>query len=420
MPDEILMNTAVVFNQLEVTEGVTPAAWAAAQAVKVKAFSAVPVTGNRVERSFIKPFLGANRGGLAARHATMQFTAEAYGAGVTALDAGTAPVFGRLLRQAGHDETIRAPAATIAASPPTGVGTPTGTFTFVAADPYEGIVDRLVTLTCTTGGASGVAAFTVAAPAVAHVVAYNATGVVMTAATPFALSGGATITPTVGTAFQVGDAYTIQLQAPGAFYNPISTLFESGSSFFQYGPNRHLLTGGRANVQFNLAVDGYFDMVFDFMAKVGARTSEAIPAVDFSAFRDGLLISDDNTPYTALGGVEIVLRSMSPNAGQNLVWRHLVGRQAAKITGRNTTGTLVFEAQDVAAVDYFDSLEDGTVLPFRLIHGLTRGEIVDYAIDRLELTGLQYQDEEGTAMFSANWTAIPSDAGNDEYLLGIK
>ena len=420
MPDEISMNTCVLFNQLEVTEQVTPAAWAAAQAVKVKAFTAVPLTGNRVERDFIKPYYGANPGGMAAKHGTMQFTAEAYGAGEAALDAGTAPAFGRLLRQAGCAELILAPADTIAASPPTEVDTPDGDFTYAAGDPYEGIVDRLVTLTCTLGGGSGVAEFTVSAPAVAHVAAYSVTGVVMTDATPLALPGGATITPTVGTDFTIGDAFTIQLLAPGSFYNPVSTSHESGSSFFQYGPNRHIFVGQRGNVQFNVTADAYFDLVFDFMGKPGARSSEAIPTVDFSAFRDGILVSDDNTPFASLGGVEIVLRSMSPNVGQNVVYRSLVGRSGAKITDRAMSGTMVFEALDVGDIDYFDNLDDSTVLPFRLIHGLARGEIVDLSMDRLELTGIQYQDEEGTAMFSVNWVALPSDAGNDEFLLGIK
>jgi|GEM_PF-493563 len=420
MPDEISMNTAVLFNQLEETENVTPEAWASAQAVRVKDFSAQPVTGNRITREFIRPFFGARPSRLVGRHGVMQFTAEAHGAGETALDAGTAPVFGRLLRQAGLAEVIRAPAATIAASPPTGVDTPDGSFTYVAADPHEGIVDRLVTLTCTTGGGSATAEFTVAAPAMAHVAAYNQTGVIMTDATALALPGGATITPTVAGPFTIGDAFTIQLRAPGSFYSPVSTGFESGSWYYQYGPNRHLHTGGRGNVQFNIGVDGYFDMAFNFMAKIGARSSEAIPTVDFSAFRDPDPIGDDYTPFVSLGGIEIDFKSIGPNVGQNLIWRHLVGRQGAKITDRGTSGQLVFAALDLNDVDYFDNLEDGTVLDFRLIHGLTRGEIVDYAMPRLELSDIQYQDDEGEAMFSCNWNALPSDAGNDEFLLGIK
>jgi len=102
------------------------------------------------------------------------------------------------------------------------------------------------------------------------------------------------------------------------------------------------------------------------------------------------------------------------------VWRSLVGRSAAKITDRSMSGSMVFEALDVDDIDYFQNLADSTVLPFRLIHGLVRGEIVELTMNRLELTGIQYQDEEGTAMFSVNWVALPSDAGNDEFLLGIK
>lgn len=420
MANEISMNTAVLFSQMESVEGEVAGAWAAAHAILIKNMTANPLTGNRVERDLVRPYFGANPGGMAAQHMTLQFATEAAGAGEAALDAGDAPAFGLLLRQAGMAEVTRAPATTIAASPPTEVDTPDGSFTYAAGDPYEGIVDRLVTLTCTTGGGSGVAEFTVAAPAVAHIAAYNQTGVVMTDATPFALPGGATITPTVGDAFTMGDVFTIQLRAPGTFYNPVSTGFESGSAFFQYGPNRHLALGMRGNVTLNLQADQYCDLQFDMMAKVGARSSEALPAVDFSGFQDPLIVSDDNTPFASLGGIEVVLRSFNLNVGQNTTFRSLVGRSAAKITGRSASGSIVFEAQDVDDIDYFNSLRDGDYLPFRVIHGLARGQVVDVASSRLQLTGLQYQDEDGTAMFNANIVAVPTDAGNDELTIGIK
>lgn len=417
---EISMNTAVVFNQIETEYGVLPGSWEAAQAILIKSLQAEPLTGNRVERALVKPYFGANPGSLAAKRGTMQFATEAAGAGATALDAGTAPAFGRLLRQAGMDETIRAPAATIAASPATGVGGPDGTFTYVAAAPYQGILDRLVTLTCTTGGASATAEFTVTAPATRHLAAHESTGQVMTDATPFALVGGATITPTVGTNFTMGDVFTIQLYAPGSFYLPISTEFESGHSFFQYGPNRHVFGGQRGNVTFNIQADNYFDLQFDMMGLPGARSSETIPAVDFSAFRDPLIVDDDNTLFVKLGAEEIVFRSLTLNAGQNNVMRSLVGQKAVRTSGRSSTGTLVFEAIDLDQVDYFDSLEDGTMLPFELIHGLVRGDIVHLTVPQFQLTGLTYQDEDGVAMFSAQVTTVPSDAGNDEFSLGIK
>ncbi|SDG60798.1 hypothetical protein [Thalassobaculum litoreum] len=420
MADEISMNTAVVFNQLESTYGVSPGAMTASQAVLIKSMTAVPLTGNRVERDLVKPYFGANPGKLTAQRGTMQFTVEATGAGETALDAGTPPAFGRLLRQSVMSETMRAPAATIAASPPTGVGGPTGTFTYAAGDPYEGIVDRLVTLLCTTGGGSGTAEFTVSAPAIAHLAAYEATEQVMTDATDFDLVHGATITPTVGTAFEVGDSYTIQLSAPGAFYTPESDTIESGESFFQYGPNRHQFLGQRGNVTINAAADGYFDLQFDFMGLPGTFSSEAIPTVDFSAFQDPLIVDNDNSPYVALGGVEIVLRSFNLNVGQNIVMRSLVGQKKVRATDRAASGTIVFEAPGLDDADYFANLRTGATLAFELIHGLLRGEIVHLTCPQLEITGLQYQDEEGVAMFSANITALPSDAGNDELTLAIK
>ena len=155
------------------------------------------------------------------------------------------------------------------------------------------------------------------------------------------------------------------------------------------------------------------------MGLPGARSSESIPAVDFSAFRDPLIVSDVNTPFVELGGEEVVLRSLTLNIGQQVSLRSLVGRKAVRIGDRTSSGTIVFEAPDLATKDYFDDMEDGTVLQLELIHGLTRGETV-HLVTRLELTSLTYQDEDGIAMFSANISALPSDAGNDEFLLMAK
>lgn len=417
---EISMNTAVVFNQLEETEGVLPGAFAATDAILIKSLTAEPLTGDRLTRDVVRPFFGANPGKLTATRGTMNFTTEATGAGVTALDAGTAPAYGRLLRQAGMAEVIRAPAATIAASPASGVGGPTGTFTYVADDPFAGIVDRLVTLECTTGGGSGVAAFTVSAPATLHVAAYEALAQVMTDAAAFALVNGATITPTVGTAFEVGDTFTIQLQPPGSFYTFVSTGFESGASFFQYGPNRHLFSGLRGNVTFNASSNQYYDLAFEMMGVPSTRSSEALPAVDFSAFQDPIEVNDVDTPFVSLGGEEIVLRSFSLNAGQNVNLRSLVGRKGVRISDRESTGSISFEALDLGTKDFFINLRDGDDLPFELFHGLTRGSIVHTSAPRLQLTSLTYEDEDGVAMFNANISAIPTDAGNDELTIAIK
>ena len=420
MAQEIYMDEAVLFAQLEDTYGELPDAFAATDAILVKALTLVPLTGDRIERDLVRPTFGANPGALTRKRGTMQFTAEAAGAGVTALDAGTAPAYGKLLRMADMAEVIRAPAATIAASPPTGVSAPTGTFTYVAADPYEGVLDRLVTLECTTGGGSGVAVFTVTAPATRHLAAYSVTGLTMTDATPFALPGGATITPTVGTEFEVGDSYTIQLRAAGSFYTPVTRGQDSCHMFGQIGPNRHIFGGVKSGLTLNATADGWFDLVFDAMGLVGARSSETTPAVDFSAFQEPIVVENANTPWASLGAFEIALRSISLNAGNGVARRSLVGQDKVVISSRASTGTIVFEALDLDTVDFFENVETSVTLPVELIHGLTRGSTLHLSADRCELTDISVQEEEGVMMCSASISALPSDAGDDEFTFAVK
>ena len=209
----------------------------------------VAYQANKLTRQFLRATFGNRPSKMLGKYGTLDFDVELAGSGTV----GTAGPVGLLLRACGMAETTVAatPAATIA-SAPTAVATPTGTFTYTRTTAYAGAVARTATLTCTTAGASGVARFTVAAPAIGGIPAYNETGVLMTNATAFALPNGAVIPSTVGTSFIIGDAYTIALVPAGVEYQPSSDRnnHEKLSLQTNFELEQHRFVSGRGTAKF--------------------------------------------------------------------------------------------------------------------------------------------------------------------------
>lgn len=190
-----------------------------AQNVRIK-----PMAAEQIERKFYRNFWGARPKLRTGKHVTFDYEIEAAGSGT----AGTAPAYSPILRMGALAEVLVAGMATIAAMATPAAGA-TGRFTYAKTAKFGGSYKRTATLTCTTAGGSGVAAFTVSAPETPADTAYSVTGVVMTTAGPFALPNGAVITPgAIGTNFVLGDVLTIALTPERALYTPVSGGVEIG------------------------------------------------------------------------------------------------------------------------------------------------------------------------------------------------
>lgn len=77
---------------------------ASANAILTEGLQFTPFAGNRVERNYDRPKLGANREFMTGPHAQVSFNVDLVGSGT----AGEAPPFGELLRMCGFAETVEA------------------------------------------------------------------------------------------------------------------------------------------------------------------------------------------------------------------------------------------------------------------------------------------------------------------------
>lgn len=92
-------------------------------------------------------------------------------------------------------------------------GSNVGSISFAKAVTYTGVDQRTVTITCTTGGASGTAKVSIAATG-SNAPFTTLTNQTVTNGTNLTLPDGARITPTIGTNLSVGDTWTVALVPP--------------------------------------------------------------------------------------------------------------------------------------------------------------------------------------------------------------
>lgn len=406
---------AVLF-KVETVYGSDAGPTGGANAMLVTNLQIVPMEGGTVSRDLVRPYLGNDQQIPVNTHVSVSFDVEMSGSGV----AGTPPAYGVMLRACGLAETAVTGLATIANSPPVDVGTPAGSFTFVKTAAFTGTQPRDVTLTCTTAGGSGIAQFTVSAPAAGNLDAYNQAGVVMTDAVAFDLGGGAQITPTVTAPFQVGDEFTIALTAPRVEYDPVSDGFEAGTLYVNKDGNLHALLGSRGTVQMKLEANQLPKWSFTFKGLWVDPSAAPLPSTDTSAFKAPIAVSATNTPELTLHGVSSPAQSLTINFDNQVEFFNRIAKEAMEIADRKPKGSIVIEDPGVDVKNYFLAAKSADMGALRLVHGIEPGGIVQVDGPQAQVFNPRYSDDRGVQMLTMDLSLVPTDAGDDEVKITVK
>lgn len=343
---------------------------------------------------------------------------------------GSVPALDPFLRAGGCTRTVipATAAGTIAASAEPGDDAD-GVFTFDRTTAYDGVWDRTVTLTCTTGGGTGVAAFTVAAPAVEYLPARNETGQVMTTGTPFPLVGGAVITPTaIATPFSVGDTYTIALTAPGSLYRPssdrtghkslVNHILLPDPTASAGDARLHAMFGARVQWKASAQVNDYpyIDVEITSMFTMPVLAAKATP--DYSGLSDPLEVSTGNTPIARLLGHDVVLEAFSFDAGNTVELVERVGRKAIRINDRKSTASMKFEEPGLGDFPILQAAHARTSGPLVFQHGRDAGQVVRFTAPMAQLGKPTHSESKKDLMVEVPSRLLPQ-AGDDEWSIFI-
>lgn len=406
----------VILAKIETTYGVDSVPTGSANAILAQDIEIEPLNAEALRRGIVKPYLGQVPAVLVGLHARLSFGVEFAGSGA----AGTAPKYGPLLRACAMAETAITGTATIMNSPPRNVGTPTGSFTFTKGNAFTGHLNRTVTFLCTTAGGSGVAQFTVSAPATGNLAAYSQTGVVMTNSVAITLPNSATIVPTVGTNLALNDTFEIDLTPPQVNYLPVSANEEAATLYFYIDGILHKMLGCRGNVRVTTRGNNYPRLAFNLVGLFVDPTDTALPTADFTGFKDPKPANATNTVVFVLHGFTAKLASLEMDLGNQVNYRGLVNAEKIEMTDRNASGQCAIEAPSLASKNFFTAAKLNTLAALQYTHGLTGGECVQVDAPQVQIENPRYANDQGTVMLELGLGLIPTAAGDDEMKLTIK
>lgn len=402
--------------KMESQYGVDSGPTGLANAIQALDVEITPLEAEALRRGIMKPHLGQNPAVLVGMHARLSFGIELAGSGT----AGTPPPYGPILRACAMAETSFTGNATIMDSPARDSGSPSGDFSYTKGDPFTEHMTRTVTLTCTTGGGSGVAAFTVAAPAAGNLAPYNQTGVVMTDAGSFALPGGATILPTVGTSFQVGDTFEIDLHPPRTEYDPVSEGEESVTSYLNLDGQLHPLVGCRGTLRAVAGANAFPRLNADMIGLFVDPLASALPTVDYSGFRDPAPSNKANTVDFSVHGFAGKLSTLELDLANQVRFRALVNDESVVLDDRAGTGRLVIDAPTLGDKDFFAAAKANTLGALTWTHGLSSGDCVALDAPAVQIEAPRYVNDQGTVQLEMPLGLVPTDAGDDELKITVK
>ena len=390
----MLIRNSFILAKSETTYGVDSSP-VAANAVRVRKIDITPLTGERVERTLLKGFMGATaKTLLTQRHAEVTIEFEWAGSGA----AGTAPRFGPLLTSACLAGTTTGSAVTGSAQAGSAGSITLASGASAVDDFYVGLP---ISLTSGTGsGSKGLITGYVGSTKVATVQAYT------TSFTPGSSSG-----------------YSIPANL---VYTPISTLDgvsnTSATIYAVRDKNLHVITGFRGNLEIGGKLGDVGVITVKGLGIYSTPVAASSTTYSYGTQADALPIEAGTTSaLTFLGGTPC-LEEFKLDLAVSATFRNLVGCSPNVMLDRGpATGEVMIEEPEVATTDYYTKAADNTGAsdaPFAVQQGSTAGNISTLFVRKAAIhSDISQADSDGVAMVTIPFMALPSDAGNDEIRL---
>lgn len=203
-------------------------------------------------------------------------------------------------------------------------------------------------------------------------------------------------------------------------YALVTDLTKTVTLYYYLDGLLHKFIGCRGTASFNISAKGIPVISFKFWGTYTAPTDTAFPTdMVYTAFKDPMGVNKTNTPTLTLHTVAINASTVSFDLGNNIVVRNLIGLDAIDIVGRNTTGSVTFEMTSVATKAWHETLRLNTIGAFALTHGVGAGKIIEVTSSKVQLSSLDYSDQDGVKFCTAGLTFIPA-TGGDELLITFK
>lgn len=235
---------------------------------------------------------------------------------------------------------------------------------------------------------------------------------------------GGTAAP-IATALRMsGMAQTLDAVGPpkSAIYNPISTGIISATAWFYHAGTLRKLTGARGNLaSMALKIGDFPKARLTILGNASGVVDEAaLPAVDFSGFQTPVPGSTE-TMELLVNGVAVEGIELSLDFGNALSIIEHTEARLSRITDRLPTFTATFYRPSKASLDPYALWAAHTLIPLiATVDGGSEGKLTRLTIGQGQIETIEEVDQDGDFAYKITGRAIPTSAGNDEFLVGFE
>ncbi|WP_395672105.1 phage tail tube protein [Inquilinus sp.] len=202
-------------------------------------------------------------------------------------------------------------------------------------------------------------------------------------------------------------------------FEPVSYDQESMATVLNNDGTKYALLGGRSDAVFTLEAQKRPMVRYSYTSMFQLPVTEALPVPVLTGFKKPLIVNKANTVVT-LGGWAAKMSRLTINLGNQIVARFIVGDEEVLITDRKVTGTVVVDAVALETFNPFALAVPGTTIPLHLVHGAIAGAIIELDLPTIELGEVTIGQAEGVEQWTIPFSALPSDAGDDEFTVTVK
>ncbi|WP_127088327.1 phage tail tube protein [Aquabacter cavernae] len=232
-------------------------------------------------------------------------------------------------------------------------------------------------------------------------------------------AGAAGTAPAYGPLLRACGMSETIVAATSVTYAPVTASQESVSAYVNFDGVNHKLLGAKGTWSLSMAPKQIPRIQFTLRGLWAAPADLVTPAVPMLAWKDPLTVGEGNTTTWSLHGTAGLGESFALDFGNTVEVRNLVGADSIEITDRSVTGTMVNQADNIAAKDWFGIAKAHTRGPLSIVHGITAGNIVAIAAPQVQLGRPSYGNTQGITNLSLPLTCVPN-AGDDELTLVVR
>lgn len=202
-------------------------------------------------------------------------------------------------------------------------------------------------------------------------------------------------------------------------YNPISTGIISATSYFYHAGTLKKLTGCRANISsLALKIGDFPKARLSILGNASGVVDEAaLPVVSLSAFQTPVPGSTE-TMLMTVNGFAVEGIDLSLDFGSDLKIAENTESRLARINGRSPTFSATFYRPLKASLDPYALWKAHTQIPLiALVDGGSAGKRTRLTIGQGQIEGIEEVEQDGDFAYRISGRAIPTSAGNNEFLV---